>query len=111
MAYSLDYRKAAVDYKKSGHTFKELKDVFKITPRTYYKWEKEENYGTVKAKQTRKRKIDPDALKKAVEEKPDAYLREISSQFNCSTTAVHKRFVQLGYTYKKRRLPTPKSRM
>jgi hypothetical protein len=36
MAYSTDYRRAAAGYKQSGHTFKELKEVFKITPRTFY---------------------------------------------------------------------------
>jgi transposase len=104
MAYSADYRKMAIDYKDSGHTFKELKEVFKITPRTYYQWvEILEESGKVKIekKQTRRRKINPDLLKKAVEEKPDAYLRELSKQFNCSKTAVHKRLVQIGITLKK----------
>jgi transposase len=38
MAYSADYRKVAIVFKQAGHTFKELKDVFKITPQTYYQW-------------------------------------------------------------------------
>jgi hypothetical protein len=38
MAYSADYRKVAIAFKQAGHTFKELGDVFKITPRTYYQW-------------------------------------------------------------------------
>lgn len=110
MAYSKDYRVAAIAYKQNGHTFKELKEVFKITPRTYYQWVEKMEKGTdVKLKQTRKRKIDPDELKKAIEEKPDAYLRELSKLFNCSTTAVHNRLVSLGITYKKRRSPTRKS--
>jgi transposase len=104
MAYSADYRKAAFVFNQSGHTFKELKNVFKITPRTYYQWvEILETSGIVKAeiKRTRKRKIDPDALKKAIEEKPDAYIHELSEAFNCSTSAVDKRLVNLGFTYKK----------
>jgi transposase len=112
MSYSVDYRKAALSFKQGGHTFKELKNVFKITPRTYYQWvELLETSGSVKVeiKRTRKRKIDPDALKKAVEEKPDAYLRELSKAFNCSTAAVYKRLVNLGFTYKKIHLPTRKS--
>jgi transposase len=105
MAYSADYRKAAIDFKQGGHTFKELKNVFKRTPRTYYQWVKIlETSGNVKVeiKRTRKGKIDPEALKKAIEEKPDAYLRELSKAFNCSTSAVCKRLVSLGFTYKKR---------
>jgi transposase len=112
MAYSADYRKAAIDFKQGGHTFKELKEVFKITPRTYYQWvEILETSGSVKVeiKRTRKRKIDPDALKKAIEEKPDAYLRELSEMFNCSTTAIYKRLINLGFTYKKRHLPIRKN--
>jgi transposase len=104
MAYSVDYRKAALSFKQGGHTFKKLKNVFKITPRTYYQWvELLETSGSVKVeiKRTRKRKIHPDALKKAVEEKPDAYLSELSKEFNRSTTAVYKRLVNLGFTYKK----------
>ncbi|MDR3351845.1 MAG: transposase [Zoogloeaceae bacterium] len=46
-------------------------------------------------------KINPTKLKKAVEEKPDLCLRELSEKFNCSMAAVHKRLVQLGFTYKK----------
>jgi transposase len=110
MTYSADYRKVAVKYKQDGHTFRELTCLFKITPRTYYQWvENLETSENVKVKQTRKRKIDSDALKKAVEEMPDAYLRELSKEFNCSTTAVHKRLVQLGFTYKKRHSPTRKN--
>ena len=32
---------------------------------------------------------------------PDAYLYELSKKFNCSITAVYKRLLQLGFTYKK----------
>jgi transposase len=105
MAYSADYRKAAIAFKQAGHTFKELKEVFKITPRTYYQWIEileTSSSAKVEVKRTRKRKIDPDALKKAVEEKPDAYLRVFSKMFNCSTPAIYRRLVNLGFTYKKR---------
>ena len=38
MAYSIDYRKAAIEFKQDGHTFAQLKKVFKITSKTYYEW-------------------------------------------------------------------------
>ncbi|MCL2193405.1 MAG: IS630 transposase-related protein [Treponema sp.] len=38
MAYSEDYRKRTIEYKDSGHTFGELREAFKIPPRTYYDW-------------------------------------------------------------------------
>ena len=40
MAYSMDYRKRAVEYKDAGHTFKELEEAFKIPPITYYDLER-----------------------------------------------------------------------
>jgi len=112
MSYSKDYRMSAIEYKKNKHTFKEMKKVFKITPRTYYKWVKnlENTWNVVvKIKITRRRKINNDVLKKAIEEKPDSCLCELTKLFNCSTTAVHKRLALLDLTYKKRLLYTPKN--
>jgi transposase len=113
MAYSADFRKAAIEYKQNGHTFKDLKKVFKITPRTYYKWvEILEETGMTKPEIARTGwgKIDPAKLKQAVKEKPDSSLRELSKKFNCSTTAVRRRLVQLGFAYKKRHLSVPEKR-
>jgi transposase len=112
MAYGADYRKAAIAFKQAGHTFKERGEAFKITPWTYYRWiEILETSGSFKIeiKRTRRRKIDPDALKKAVEEKPDAYLRELSKLFGCAPSSVYRRPASLGLTYKKRPSPTRKN--
>jgi transposase len=94
MAYSADYRKAAIAFKQAGHTFKELGEAFKITHRTYYqRIEILETSGSarVEIKRTRRGKIDP-----------DAYLRELSKMFNCSPSSVYRRLASLGFTYKKR---------
>jgi transposase len=112
MAYSIDYRAAAIEFKQSGHTFVELKEVFKITARTYYQWlELREKTGSLQFRNAkeRQRKIDPEKLKQALEEKPDAYLRELAAKFDVSTTAIHKRLKKYKITYKKRRLLTLKS--
>jgi transposase len=99
-----DYRKAAIEYKRNGHTFKDLKEVFRITPRTYYQWVeilKETGMTKLKIARTRQGRINPAELKKAVEEKLDLYLRELSEKFNCSTVTVQKRLVHLCFIYKK----------
>ena len=106
MAYEEKYRAQAVLYKDSGHTFKQLREIFKIDSSTYYEWkENKEATGFYVPPKTqkaiRKRKINLEELKLAIEEKPDAYLRELAEKFNCSTTAVHKRLKQLKITYKK----------
>jgi transposase len=112
MAYSIDYRKAAIEFKQDGHTFSQLKKVFKITPKTYYEWvELLEETGSLQFRNasTRQGKIDLEKLKLAVEEKPDLYLREYAVEFGVSTTAIQKRFEKHKITYKKRRSPTPKN--
>ena len=86
MAYSIDYKKRAVEYKDSGHSFNELREAFKIPPVTYYDWkEKLENgYYETKSVRERKRKIDREKLKQAVKENPDAYLQELARPFGCT---------------------------
>ena len=112
MAYSVDYREAAIEFKQSGHTFAELKEVFKITPRTYYQWlELLENTGSLQFRNASERqgKIDPEKLQQALEEKPDAYLYELAEKFGVSKTAIHKRLKKLKITLKKRHSPIQKS--
>jgi transposase len=104
--------KPAIAFKQAGHTFKEPGEVFKITSRTYYQWiEILETSGSVKVeiKRTRRGKTGPDALKKAVEEKPDAYLREHPEMSGCSPSSVYRRLASPGFTYKKRPLPARKN--
>jgi uncharacterized HAD superfamily protein len=38
MSCSIDYRKAAIEFKEKRCTFKKLKKTLKITPQTYYNW-------------------------------------------------------------------------
>jgi transposase len=64
--------KKAVAYKQKGHTFVQLREVFGISALTYYDWRKkfENGYFDIKVKRERKRKIDKEILKQAVEENP-----------------------------------------
>lgn len=112
MAYDEKYRKRAIAYKEAGHTFKELKEVFGIGANTYYDWKTLlETTGTLKytPPTSRKRKIDNEALKRAIAEKPDSYLRELAEIFDCSLQAIDKKLKKLGITLKKRRSPIPKN--
>jgi transposase-like protein len=103
MAYSNDYRKRAVEYKDTRHTFAELREAFRIPPRTYYDWKQKfaEGYYDRKVKRQRKRKIDREKLRQAVAERPDAYLRELAKQFDCTAQAVFYMLGKLGITLKK----------
>ena len=89
----------------------ELKEAFGIPPETYYIWKErlESGYYDIKIVRERKRKIDKDELKRAIAEKPDAYLRELAEKFECTETAVFYALEKLKITRKKSLLPITKS--
>jgi transposase len=101
--YSIDFIRAAVAYKNGGHTFRDLKEAFNIPSETYYLWkEKLKNgYNGSKVFRERKRKIDREKLKKAIEENPDSYLYELARLFDCSAQAVFLMLKKLKITRKK----------
>ena len=107
MAYSIDYIKRAVAYRQEGHTFKELREAFGIPSATYYDWEEKLSggYYEVQIKRERRRKIDKDALRQAVADNPDAFLRELAEQFGCSAPAVFYALQKHDITRKKNHLP------
>lgn len=109
--YSIDFIRCAVNYKNEGHTFRELKDTFNVPPETYYIWKKklENGYDGTKIIRERKRKIDKEELKKAVQEKPDAYLYELAEKFGCTPQAVFLMLEKLKITRKKSPLPIAKN--
>ena len=112
MSYSKDFRKAAVEYKEQGHTFRQLKEAYKISPQRYYEWKKlmgETGSYEPREVKHRFRKIAPEKLKQAVKERPDAYLYELAELFGCSAQAVFKMLKKLKITYKKRLSHTQKS--
>ncbi len=111
MAYSIDFRKRAIEYFDEGHTEKELYDAFKIRATNVRRWRKLlETNGSLKPqyRETRRRKIDPEKLKQAIERKPDSTLPELAKQFNCSKQSIDVALKRLKITRKKRRLPTKK---
>jgi transposase len=109
--YSIDFIRRAVAYKDEGHTFPELKDTFNIPPETYCQWkEKLKNgYCGVRVFRERKRKIDKNLLKQAIEIKPDAYLYELAEMFDCTVQAVFYALEKLNITRKKSVLPITKN--
>jgi transposase len=104
MAYSMDFRRAAIDYWQSGHSKEDLYEAFKIHPSRVYTWLRHEaKTGSLAPSypQTRKRKIDLKELEQAVERKPDAYLSELAKQFDCTEPAIFYALKRLGITVKK----------
>lgn len=105
MAYSEDYRKRTVEYYHEGHTQAEVKEVFKVHPKTLRDWETRKEKGNLKPSypKTRKpRKLYPDKLLAYIEQNPDAFLAEIGAHFGTSDVAVGKALRKLMITRKKR---------
>ena len=111
MAYSIDFITRAVAFKQEGHTFGELYEAFEISSATYYDWVKKLNIGhyNVKIKRERNRKIDKEALRRAVAENPDAFLSELAKLFNCTPTAIFYALENMGISRKKSHLPIMKN--
>lgn len=110
MAHSEEVRKLAVEYYKAGHTPEEVKEVYKVSRASLFRYKKMIESGLTgpKPKQTRKRKITKENLIQVVKERPDAYLREYAIILNCTPQAVFSALKRHKITYKKRLSPTPK---
>ena len=104
MSYDKKYRARALEYMSAGHTYRETAAVFKVSIFALQEWKNRLNEtGTlapIKRKQTW-RKIEPDKLRKYVEENPDAYQYEIAAEFGVRLYAIQNAFKRLGITRKK----------
>ena len=112
MAYSVDFREAAIKFWEKGHTKEELYEVFSIYPSRITAWKKllkTTGALTPQYRETRKRKIDLNVLKKAVEGKPDATLAELAKIFDCTEQAVFYALKKLNITLKKQHSHTKSS--
>jgi transposase len=104
MSYDIKYRQRAIEYWEDGHTKKETAEVFKVGTTTLQRWKsKLKETGTLASKERKKtwRKIDPEKLKKYVEEHPDAYQQEIADAFGVWLSAIQKALKSLKITRKK----------
>jgi len=104
MSYDKNYRHRALEYWADGHSKKETSSVFKVGTTTLQMWKSQlKETGTLDPKKRSGtwRKIDPEKLREILEQSPDAYLKEIAKEFNCSDVAVLKALKRLKITRKK----------
>jgi transposase len=106
MAYSIDFRRRALEYYHEGHTQEEVFKAFKVYPETLRDWDARNKAGTLKPnypKNRQPRKLPPEELMRYITEHPDAFLEEIGDYFQCSAEAVRKALNKLKITRKKKR--------
>jgi transposase len=104
MSYDIKLRRRAIEYWNAGHSKKETASVFKVNPDTLQEWKKQQKEtGTLEPKTRREtwRKIDPERLTKYLEQHPDAYLKEMAEEFECSDVAILKALRRLKISRKK----------
>ena len=90
----MKYRHRALEYWGEGNSKRKTAELFKVSPSALQEWKSQlKETGTLAPKKRKEtwRKIDPERLKKYIEEHPDAYLREIAAEFHCGIYAVEKR--------------------
>jgi transposase len=104
MSYDVRFRRRALEYWSGGHSKIETAAVFKVSTSTLQSWKSKLNEtGTLEVKKRREtwRKIDPEKLKKYLDQHPDSYLKEIAKEFGCSDVAVLKALRRLKISRKK----------
>jgi len=104
MSYDIKFRERAIEYWQEGHTQRATAAVFKVNPGTLQKWKSQlAKSGSLTPKKRRKswRKIDPTRLAEYVSQHPDAYLKEIAQEFNCTDVAILIALRRLKITRKK----------
>ena len=100
MAYSVDLRKRVVEYVKEGGEKKEAAKIFKVSLWCVYDWLKRENLEPIKVKR-RKRKLDWEALKQDVKDRPNALLKERAKKFGVKINAIWYALKEMRISYKK----------
>ena len=108
-SYSNDLRKKVIEYIDGGSSYEEASKVFKISisaiGRWYRKYKHEGNYGARKRGGS-KRRIDLERLQNYVESNENMTLKEASIEFKVSIYTISYWLKRLGYSYKKKHLPT-----
>ena len=104
MSYDIKYRQRAISYLSEGNSYRKTAAAFKVSTTTLQAWKSQLNEtGTLEAKKRKEtwRKIEPDTLRKYIEENPDAYQHEVAAAFGVRLYAIQKALKRLKITRKK----------
>lgn len=107
MAYDKKYRTRVVEYFLEGHTQAETSEAFKVGITSIKRWiASYKNSGSPGGGYTvcnrGAKKINPEKLETYMNEHPDAFLKEIASEFSCCIESARRALLRNRYTYKKR---------
>lgn len=107
MAYSLDFRKQVFKIqKKENLTDQQVSHRFGISLRSLQRWKN--RIDPITKRNRPATKIDMEALKKDVEQNPDAFQYERAAKFGVSKSGISSALKRLKISHKKRPFSTPK---
>lgn len=111
MRCSNDIRRRVLKFVAEGGSQTEAARRFQVSRKSIYNWlTKPDSLIHQKPGPKKPRKIDHDALRKAIEKNPDRMLKEYAKEFGVSDVAIWKACKRLGLPRKKRRGGTMKHR-
>ena len=99
-AYSMDLREEAMRQLERGLSVRKVAKNLGVHFMTIQRWKMRPSLEPTRTKPPNS-PIDPDALRKDVENYPDAYLRERAERLGCSKAAIHRALHRFGISYKK----------
>lgn len=109
MTYSIDFRRKVLDVKKKeGLTFEETAKRFCVGKNSLFLWSKK--LEPIEKRNTKPRRIDLSALKKDIEDYPDAYQCERAQRLGVSEHCIFWNLKKLNITYKKNSLSSQSRR-
>ena len=100
MAYSMDLRKRVVGFVENGGSRAEASRRFGVSLWCVYDWFKRDDLAP-RPSSVRNRKIDREALRRHVQQNPDALLRERAEFFGVRINAVWSMMRKMKLTHKK----------
>lgn len=103
MAYPVNFRRHVMEIqRKESLTFRETATRFGIGIASLIRWHKKLE---LSVRVTKAYKIDMEALRQDVIDRPDDFLVERASRFNATANGIHQALKRLGMTYKKNTAP------
>tara|TARA_Y100000739_G_C20386562_1_gene363664 strand:+ start:55 stop:423 length:369 start_codon:yes stop_codon:yes gene_type:complete len=105
MTYSLDFRETVLHHIDSGSTLDAVSRLFSVGTTTIKNWKRlrtETGKLEGSGRPCSPYKIDNEALKLYLKERPDAFLNEIASHFGVTAPAIHTAMKRMNITRKKR---------
>jgi len=105
MYYDVKFRERVLEHVNSGKSQKEVREWFNLGANTITQWKKlQKETGKLENRELERdyKKIDPEKLKRDIEERPDDFDKERAVRFNCTKEAIRKARKKLKITRKKK---------